>query len=295
MRLLVLSTLFALLVLPITHCSVDNWYVEIYLQEDGTADWFVFLNYDENVTRSDYYVLADIVNFEVFANEERIMCSASERGLGTSILCEDINTREIEYRFKVRGIISISDNLRIFSYKFPITQLTNNFSAVIKLPLGSFLTDPTKLEGTGLSPFEPVSGEEGSDGRRIFVRWSLYKPELGDSISVSIIYEQVIAGQVLIAIGAGIIFIIIFAILSFFRKRSMKAILPVLTEGERRVMEIIIRDKEVDQRKIVKECDYSKSKVSRIIHDLEKRDLITKVSKGRKNLITMKKEKTKEK
>jgi len=295
MRCLVLSILFVLLFLPLVHCSVNSWGVEIYLQDDRTADWIVFLDYDENITRSDYYVLAKIGNVDILANEEHIQCSVSERGLGTSIVCEDINTRKIEYRFKTRDLVSISDNLRIFRYRFPITRLTNNFSATIKLPLGSFLVDISRLEGTGLLPYEPSFGEQGSDGRRIFVKWDLEKPKVGDSLNTSVIYEQVIASELLIAIGTGIIFLIIAAIMFLTRKRGMKDILPVLTEGERKVMEILLRDKEVDQKIIVKECDFSKSKVSRIIHDLEKRDLVSRIPKGRKNLITLKRKKIKEK
>jgi len=295
MKKLLLSILFVLLLLPLAHCSVNNWNVEVYLQDDGTADWIVSLNYDENITRSDYYVLANINRVYVYADEEPIQCSVSEKGFGTSILCEDINAKEIEYRFNTRSLVSINDDLRIFRYRFPITQSTNNFSATIKLPLGSFFADPSKLEGTGLLPYEPSFGEQGSDGRRIFVKWNLENPKIGDSLNTSVIYEQVIASQVLIAIGAGIIFLIIAAIMFFTRKHGMKDILPVLTEGERKVMEILLKEKEVGQKRIVKECDFSKSKASRIIHDLEKRGLISRIPKGRKNLIALKRGGSKEK
>ena len=295
MKKSVLSILFVLLLLPLAHCSVNSWDIELYLQEDGTADWIVSLDYDENITRGDYYVLAEINRVDVYANEEPIQCSVSERGLGTSILCEDISTRKIEYRFNARNLVSISDDLRVFRYRFPITQLTNNFSVIVKLPLGSFLVDPTKLEGTGLLPYEPGFGEQGSDGRRIFVKWYLEKPKVGDSLNASVIYEQVIAGHIIIIAGIGIVALVVIAIILFTKRRGMKDILPVLTEGERRVMEILLRDKKVDQKKIVKECDFSKSKVSRIIHDLEKRGLVSRIPKGRRNIITLKKGKIKEK
>jgi len=56
-------------------------------------------------------------------------------------------------------------------------------------------------------------------------------------------------------------------------------------------MEILLREKgEVDQRTIVRETDFSKPKVSRVINDLIERGLVDKISKGRKNLIKLKKE-----
>ncbi len=287
--------LFILVLMPIAHCSLNSWDIEVYLQEDGRSDWVVYLGYDENVTRSDYYVLTELEEVKVYVDEKPIECSVSESGFGTSILCEDIYAREIEYRFKAKKLISISDSLRVFRYRFPITQPTNNFSVTVKLPLGSFLVDPSRLEGSGLLPYEPGFGEQGSDGRRILVKWVLKEPKVGDSLNASVIYEQVIAGQVLIAAGVGIIFLIFALLLFFARRRGIRHILPVLTDGERKVMEILLKDKEVDQRRIVKECDFSKSKVSRIIHDLEKRGLITRVPKGRNNIIALKKGKPEEK
>lgn len=295
MKRSILAILFVLLLLPIAHCSLNSWNIVIYLQEDGTSDWIVSLNYDENITRSDYYVLAKISKVDVRSDEEPTQCSVSESGLGTSILCENINTRKIEYRFDARDLISFRNDLRIFRYNFPITQLTNNFSAAVKLPLGSFFVDPSKLKGTGLLPYEPSFGKQGSDGRRIYVEWHLEKPKVGDSIDASVIYEQVIASYVLITVGIGVIFLVIFMLLFFTRKNGVRNILSVLTDAERKVMEIVLRDKKVDQREIVKECDFSKSKISRIIHDLEKRQLVSSVRIGRRNLITLKKEKIKEK
>jgi uncharacterized membrane protein len=280
---------------PAAHCSLNSWSIDINLQEGDTTDWVVSLNYDENVTRSDYYVLAKISSFEVYADGEPIQCSATEVGLGTSILCQNINTNNIEYRFKAMDLISVRNELRIFKYKFPITQLTNNFTVTVKLPLGSFFADPSKLKDTGLLPYEPGFGEQGSDGRRIFVKWYLDKPKVGDSIDASVIYEQVIASYVLITVGAGVLILVIAAMMFLTRKRGIRNILPVLTDVERNVMEIVLREKKVDQREIIKECDFSKSKISRIIHDLEKRGLISRSRIGRRNQITLKKEEIKEK
>jgi len=88
-----------------------------------------------------------------------------------------------------------------------------------------------------------------------------------------------------------IIISFILALMFVFRKQRVKDLLPVLTNGERKAMEILLREKgEVDQRVIVKETDFSKAKVSRIINDLIDRGLIEKISRGRKNLIKLKKE-----
>ena len=75
----------------------------------------------------------------------------------------------------------------------------------------------------------------------------------------------------------------------FLRKRSMIDILPILTDSERRVMEILLREKKgVDQRKIVKETEFSKAKISRVIQDLSDRGLVERTRKGRTNIINVK-------
>ena len=136
--------------------------------------------------------------------------------------------------------------------------------ATVKFPLGAALVEDLKLTSTDLKPFDPDFGREGSDGRRIFVAWTFDKPVLGQSINIYAIYE--ILGVDPFTIFAVILVIIIVAFLIFiafiFRKQKVRDILPVLTEGERKVMEILLREKGgVDQRVIVKETDFSKPKV----------------------------------
>ena len=62
-----------------------------------------------------------------------------------------------------------------------------------------------------------------------------------------------------------------------------------MTQNERKVIEILLNEKkDIDQRRIVKETDFSKTKVSRIIQGLVEKDLIEKIPKGRNNLIRLK-------
>ena len=64
----------------------------------------------------------------------------------------------------------------------------------------------------------------------------------------------------------------------------------MLTDTERKVMEIVMRKGEVDQREIVRETEYSKAKVTRVIQDMESRGMLEKTRKGRRNIIKLKNE-----
>ncbi len=280
-----------LLLLPVTQAAVTlrDWEVEVSL-EDQSSSWTVVLRYKENITKSDYFVLGKITDVDVIADELPIKCVVTER-VGTSIVCDGINARKMTYKFRLLEPPTNFRDFQIFRYRLSITQLTDRFSMVVKLPLGAALVENTKLEGTTLNRFEPTFGSEGSDGRRIFVEWVFNEPQLGLTYDFSVVYEGLlpisefpfapVVGLFLIVVAVGAIL--------YMRRSEMREILPVLTEGERKVVEILLREKkEVDQRIIVRELDYSKSKVSRIVKNLMERGLVEKTPKGRTNLLRLK-------
>lgn len=281
-----------LLMAAAANASLANWDIEVSVNDDGSTDWTVVLTYNETVEKSDYFVFSKITNVEVFADKKPASCDITQ-DIGTSIVCRDAKAAEFTYKFHVKGLVDNVQNLKIFRYPLPVTATVDKLGIVVKFPLGSALVEDEKLNSTGLRSFEPDFGREGSDGRRIYVRWVFDKPALGQTINVSAIYE-ILSGidqfTVFAVILTAIVVSFLAALVFIFRKHSVRDILPVLTEGERKAMEILLREKgEVDQRVIVKETDFSKAKVSRIISDLMDRGLVEKVAKGRKNLIKLKK------
>lgn len=280
-----------LLVFPV-NASIVNWTNEISINDDGGTDWTVALTYSNATEKSDYFVLSRVTNIEVYADSGRVDCNVTQER-GTSIVCNGLSANEVVYKFHVRNLVSNVEDWKVFRYYFPVTQPVERMQVIVKFPLSAALVEESKLSGTGLRPFEPDFGRQGSDGRRIFVSWTFDKPALGQTIHVAAIYE-ILSGFDQFTLFAVILTLVVAGFLAglvfFFRKHRVRDILPVLTEGERKVMEILLREKEVDQRLIVKETDFSKPKVSRIIHDLAARGLVEKVSRGRKNLIKLKKE-----
>lgn len=280
--------LFLLLIYP-GHAAISNWEIDVSLNEDGTSNWVIMQEYNETVTKTDYFVFSEISGLKVTANNQELDCSI-EAGIGVSIICNGINTTGIRYEFTTEKIISPFREFTKFDYRFAVTQATDKFSVIVRLPLGSAIAEKEVIP-VHLQPFEPSFGREGSDGRRIFVEWALNTPKLGETIDVSIIFEHFSEERqftIFAIIASVLVAAVLIFIFYFFKQKPIKDILPILTENERKVMEIVMREKETDQRKIVKETDYSKAKVSRIIHDLEKRGLVEKERKGRRNIIRMK-------
>jgi len=278
--------LIGIFVAPVHSSYLRNWNIEVSL--DGMVSNFkVTLEYNETITKNDYFINAKVSNVRVTGDENNLNCEVSTQELGTSIVCNNISAKTIIYEMSVHDLISTSPKLNIFRYRFPVLEPTERFSVTVKLPLGAVLVEQSELEGTGLQRYEPNWGTSGSDGRRIFVAWPISNPKVGETLNVAVIYEQTIEiNYVLIGALVLIILIIVVGIFFYLRRSKIRAVLPVLTPSERKVMEILLREKgEVDQRQVVKETDFSKSKVSRVIQNLEDRGLIVRFKKGRANKI----------
>ncbi len=263
--------------------------IEIAINDDKTTEWAVSVQYNENVTKSDFYLLARrITALEVTANNTFLDCDITKRGVGTGIICQGVAADSVVYKFRGHEMVSDFEDLQLFNHRFPVTELVGNISVTVKLPLGTAIVEQSKISGTGLQRFEPLWGREGSDGRRIYVIWKQENPKLGEPINISIVYEQIFGNQaavLMIPLLAATFILFIY----LFRKRFSRDILPILTDNERKVVEMLMHAKKsVDQRSIVRETDYSKSKVSRILSNLESRGLIERSRKGRTNMVKFK-------
>lgn len=293
-RLLV--ALFFVMLASSTHAALTDWTVDISLNDDKTSDWLITLQYDTPVDKTDYFVFARLTDYEVFADGAPLTDCTYKFDFGTSIQCNNIYATNITYVFKTNQVINdVLQNFRLFSQRLPVTRNTLHYSVIIRLPVGSILADANYIRPAGLKPVEPEFGQQDTDGRRIFIRWFFDNPTLGQTFNPAVVYEQVSSvGQnqlnVFIVIISGAIVAFVFLLYFFFKRGNVKDVLPILSDGERKVMEILLREKgTVDQRQIVKETDFSKAKVSRVITDLVNRGLIEKHVKGRKNLIKLKK------
>ncbi len=294
-NLAILLVAFIFLLSPVYAASLKEWNVEITINDDGTADWIVSRMYNDTGGKQDYFLFSKITNLEVTADDVIIKCSVTE-DIGTTILCDNLSAGKIVYKFRSLGLVNAIRDSKTFRHRFSMVQLLDKFYLKIKLPLGAVIVESSKLEGTGIKRFEPSWGREGSDGRRIFVEWIANEPKLGETYDVSVVYEGLAREQpanipitIIIVVIAALA--VIFTFFIFRYRTPMKDILPVLTEGERKVIKIVMSEKEVDQRKIVKELDFSKTKVSRIIRDLANRGLVEKTPKGRTNIIRLSKKK----
>lgn len=106
-----------------------------------------------------------------------------------------------------------------------------------------------------------------------------YIEDTGSSIPL-IVYGMTAASM---AVGALIILLFQWKI----SQKQLHRILRVLPEDERIILELLVKEKKMDQTYIVAESGLSKVKVSRVLSKLEQRKVIEKKPMGNTNLIKL--------
>ncbi len=193
----------------------------------------------------------------------------------------------LEYAYTPSDITSRVESPRcrstpcyILSFAPKLLSNTRAFNFSIILPPGYGVVDTS-----------PPS-EIGSDGRRVILSWHLeapIPPQLRN-FGVMVIYEplmnQGIPFGYIAAVLAVVAGITAGALVYLRRHRGgMEEKIEVLREDEQRIMKLIVENDGIDQREIVELTGFSKTKVSKILSELERRGIIRKEPVGRRNRI----------
>jgi uncharacterized membrane protein len=165
---------------------------------------------------------------------------------------------------------------------------------IIKLPPKAGLAMEVANES-----FFPPDGKILTDGKRIIVSWEKRNLTTEDSLNFSVLFDLVGTGgllwDVLIVVLTTVVIIIMIVVAVYVRrgttlvKREIK-ILPLLNADEKRIVDMIAKQGgEARQRLLVKESDFSKAKVSRLIKNLKERGVVDiEPISGRENKIILK-------
>ncbi|MCD6381644.1 MAG: hypothetical protein J7L43_01535, partial [Candidatus Aenigmarchaeota archaeon] len=165
-KIFLILTFLLLNTIIVSAVTISEKEVRISINDDGSSDWYVKLVYPNPVEMSNIFVLADVSFVSVYANDKKLDCSINTQSLGTSIICNNVNSSEIEYKFKIYGLVERRNNMYIFSYSFPTPNIVKKFDLTVKLPIGAVIADKNEISHLGLEPFTPSGGTEGTDGRR---------------------------------------------------------------------------------------------------------------------------------
>ncbi len=210
------------------------------------------------------------------------------------------------YELKSHGTLTKKEDTYILSQTHFILANVQIFRLSIVLPEGYGLTEE------GVSP-RPT--RLSSDGRRIILIWEYGSPvpiQLRE-LNILLLFEKLVKepptvvekkvpvesaspGMLPYAVIVILILILIplglrylreegFTIADYIDKKYAEDKMDILKEDEQAILKLVIEKDGIDQREIQRVTDFSKTKVSKILSELEKRGVITKQQMGRRNKI----------
>ncbi len=201
--------------------------------------------------------------------------------LSSKIVSVD-SSYELESDFNVDDMIKRIDNEYLFTFSYNSEADFEDFKLKIILPEESVVSEKQDT----LLVSKPV--QISTDGRRIYLEWSTslekdeefttfaqYKAKESETIYYSIFVIIIILAAFLIGYNTK----------KFKKDRFVKA---VLSEDEKKVVKIIKSGGETTQDELKKRLEWSKTKTSKIIRNLEAKNIIIKKPYKKTNKIKLK-------
>ncbi len=277
---------------------------------------FTLLNTDVvEVKELNYPFTGDVKDIQVRDTEGPLASTLEYRGdsaFVTTKLRRSLRKDEtvtLTYDIETHGLLTTRGNTHILSQAHSLLANVKNFKLNIILPEGYGITE----EGVSPTPTRFIS-----DGRRIVLEWKFGTPiptELRE-FRVIFLFEKLIQEepevivnetvpqppepvneQVLFAVIAVLVLMLIPTGLHYLRaedtvitylfrrKKMIENKIDILREDEQSILKLVVDDDGIDQRDIQRVTGFSKTKVSKILSELEKRGAITKQQIGRRNRI----------
>jgi uncharacterized membrane protein len=253
----------------------------------------IYNDKEENLTQFTYPFGGELKNLTVLDSAGGIEYSSKYTGdktYVTSTLRRPLITDrayDVTYRFYLDDQITRKETTYILSTTHSLLANVKKFNFSITLPPGY------GISGQSVSPHP---GNFISDGRHVILEWDLsdpIPPELREFDAI-VLYENLLGEKRPFLEGKGTyIYLIIIAgvligsvkLAKQFKKKQTNEKIDILKDDEQTIMRLILDTDGIDQREIQRETDFSKTKVSKILSELEKRGVIRKEQVGRRNKI----------
>ncbi len=279
---------------PVHALNLDYYGIESRIRNDMSVLNVITLTLNSSVKNLDYRIKYRVYDVEVESEHAPAECET--RVTDTSLIScrfrdyERYGRTKIIIRFYTNELVRKVDENYEFSHFVPIEGETGRFFNIVYLPETATLVTDTPNES-----FSPKNGMTLSDGRHIMVYWEKDNLGKGDDFYFFVTYRMPAGGGaystgMMIAVAAVIIVLLAAIYLKTTRRHdSVKVVMPLLKGDEKVVVEILNRHGgSVNQRVIVRESDFSKAKVSRLVAGLKERGIVDVEVMGRTNKVTLK-------
>lgn len=281
-------TVFALLIMfsqPV-QANLEYYGIENTINDDLSVNNQIVLEFREPINQLDYQFNFDISNLQAKSDFSSADCNVKD---GNIISCNFIGMSEenktLTLTFDTNDAVKKQDGKFQFVANYGFLP-TNRTFIIIRLPQAAILSEDVARES-----FSPDDGNIASDGKRIFVYWEREDVE-NENIPFSVSYSFPTEVPSVIIVGLTILVIVVMVgVVVYARKKQqpVEVIASVLNHDEKAIVEVLKRQEgKALQKVLVRETDFSKAKVSRIVKELKERGVVnTEAVSGRENRIIL--------
>jgi len=277
--------------------TLEYYGIEDTINSDNSVDNSIVLQFKEPVGHLDYQLGFRISNLTSESDFPFTECTSKDTDSGSMISCDFIgmtkSQNKLVLRFRTNDIVDeTGDNYR-FSVNYGVSVPIERAFVLIKLPENGILA-----ESVANQSFFPQDGNVITDGRLIMVYWNKYNLTSGNDLQYAVLFNMPGArdplfNYVIIMLTAAIIIVMVG--IAIYMKRGPKGAKPedviesVLNRDEKVIVSILNKNEgKAGQKVLVRESDFSKAKVSRLVSNLKGRGVVdTEPISGRENMVKL--------
>lgn len=295
-QLIVVSALlFFLFMHGVLAAGLEYYGVEATINEDLSVKNTIVLKFDKPVSHFDYQINGKIYNFSASPVFDSANCRIIDMKDAVGISCDfkgmtkEKNTLKLVF-YTLGNIREIDDKYQFvanYGIDFPIKEAF----ILVRLPRNGVLA-----ENVANKSYFPSDGKFLTDGKHIMVYWDRENLESGENLRFSVFYDLPFFGNFMYYINnvfllAGIVIVAVVVFIYFRKEKTAEEVVKsVLNKDEKKIVDILNSyGGHAGQKVLVRETDFSKAKVSRLVKALAERNVVEiEPISGRENKISLK-------
>jgi uncharacterized membrane protein len=294
---LVLTVMFLVLFVcfssSINAFEVEYYGIEARASKNMSLDASVTFLVNCGQKTFEYEPFSDITVFDYKIKNGYGECTKDGKLIKCSYICEENRTSiNIKIDFETSKNMRKNYDRYEFFISHPASYNTERLFTIVYLPQTATLISDMPNES-----FSPKDGKTLTDGKHIIVYWEKENILKNDNINFTITYNLPSTPrdpvQDIAVITLTIVIVMIMIGIGIYMRRPkddrVKLIMPVLKQDEKTIIDILTKyNGETFQRTLVRESDFSKARVSRLVASLKERGVLDIEPLGRTNKIKLK-------
>lgn len=280
--------------------ELEYYGIESTINEDLSVKTVIAIRFMQPVEAADFGLRYSISNLSAETNAMSVACNLAQGSSRISCrfsgMTKDKNQLTLTF-YSNDGFTPYQGKFS-FSQDYNIGIPTKDSSVLIKLPKNSALS-----EEPANASFTPNDGGILSNGKIIMVFWERTDLSASSDMRFSVSYSSNAApvassnSNLLIIMVSGFVIISMISVAVYVKRgpggSKADVMTSVLNSDEKKVVDILARHGgKSGQKVIVRESDFSKAKVSRLVKNLKERGVVDiEPISGRENRIILKFEK----